>query len=102
MRCQQFERVWKRTQRIDPSFGFRRAGSHRIPLDHRRRKNRTHRPCVVRSYAPLDEDSYGYPSLEGSHANKAILTTTDSGGVTELVTDSINGYICAPEPQVLA
>jgi glycosyltransferase involved in cell wall biosynthesis len=59
-------------------------------------------PALAIAYAPLDEDSYGYPSLEGSHANKAILTTTDSGGVTELVTDSINGYICAPEPQVLA
>jgi len=59
-------------------------------------------PALAVAYVPLDEDSYGYPSLEGSHANKAILTTTDSGGVTELVTDSMNGYICAPEPQVLA
>lgn len=53
------------------------------------------------AYAPLDEDSYGYPSLEGSHAQKAILTTTDSGGVTELVIDSVNGYVCAPHPQAL-
>jgi glycosyltransferase involved in cell wall biosynthesis len=53
------------------------------------------------AYAPLDEDSYGYPSLEGSHAQKAILTTIDSGGVTELVIDAVNGYICAPHPQAL-
>ena len=58
-------------------------------------------PALAVAYAPLDEDSYGYPSLEGSHARKAILTTTDSGGVTELVIDSVNGYICAQHPQAL-
>lgn len=53
-------------------------------------------------YPPLDEDSYGYPSLEASYASKAILTTTDSGGVLELVKDGYNGYVCEPEPQKLA
>ena len=58
-------------------------------------------PALAVAYAPFDEDSYGYPSLEGSHAQKAILTTTDSGGVTELVIDAVNGYVCAPQPQAL-
>lgn len=58
-------------------------------------------PALAVAYAPFDEDSYGYPSLEGSHAQKAILTTTDSGGVTELVIDAVNGYVCAPQPQDL-
>ena len=58
-------------------------------------------PALAVAYVPFDEDSYGYPSLEGSHARKAILTTTDSGGVTELVVDSVNGYVCAPHPQAL-
>ena len=49
-------------------------------------------------YAPYDEDSYGYPSLEASHSHKAILTTTNSGGVLELVEDGVNGYIVEPEP----
>jgi glycosyltransferase involved in cell wall biosynthesis len=53
------------------------------------------------AYVPFDEDSYGYPSLEASHARKAILTTTDSGGVTEFVVDGVNGYVCAPEPRAL-
>lgn len=53
------------------------------------------------AYVPFDEDSYGYPALEGGHAQKAILTTTDSGGVTELVVDSVNGYVCAPDPRAL-
>ena len=58
--------------------------------------------CLAVAYLPLDEDSYGYPSVEASHANKPILTTTDSGGVLELVCNGINGYITEPEPKALA
>lgn len=54
------------------------------------------------AYAPLDEDSYGYPSLEGAHAGKAVITTTDSGGVLELVRDGDNGFVCPPDPAALA
>ena len=53
-------------------------------------------------YAPYDEDSYGYPSLEASHSRKAVLTTTNSGGVLELVEDGVNGYVVAPEPEAIA
>jgi len=58
--------------------------------------------CLAAAYLPLDEDSYGYPSLEASHASKAILTTSDSGGVTELVTHRHNGLISEPDPRALA
>ncbi|MBA2657672.1 MAG: glycosyltransferase family 4 protein [Tatlockia sp.] len=58
--------------------------------------------CLAAAYLPLDEDSYGYPSIEASHALKAILTTSDSGGVLELVEEGINGYIAEPLPQALA
>jgi glycosyltransferase involved in cell wall biosynthesis len=58
--------------------------------------------CLAAAYVPLDEDSYGYPSVEASHARKAILTTSDSGGVLELVQDGVNGYVTAPTPQALA
>lgn len=58
--------------------------------------------CLAAAYLPLDEDSYGYPSVEASHACKAILTTTDAGGVLELVEDGINGYISEPSPEALA
>jgi glycosyltransferase involved in cell wall biosynthesis len=54
------------------------------------------------AYAPLDEDSYGYPSLEAAHARKAVITTSDSGGVLELVTDRVNGMVAPPEPPALA
>ncbi|MFT0171985.1 glycosyltransferase family 4 protein [Paraburkholderia mimosarum] len=58
--------------------------------------------CLAAAYLPEDEDSYGYPSVEASHASKAIITTTDSGGVVELVTDGLNGFVCEPDPQELA
>jgi glycosyltransferase involved in cell wall biosynthesis len=58
--------------------------------------------CLAAAYLPVDEDSYGYPSVEASHAAKAILTTTDSGGVLELVNDGLNGLVSAPEPVALA
>lgn len=58
--------------------------------------------CLAAAYLPLDEDSYGYPSVEASHASKAILTTTDSGGVLELVSDGVNGYVAEPTPAALA
>jgi len=58
--------------------------------------------CLAAAYLPVDEDSYGYPTVEASHAKKAILTTSDSGGVLEFVKDGINGYVTEPSPQGLA
>lgn len=53
------------------------------------------------AYLPLDEDSYGYPCIEASHSSKPILTTSDSGGVLELVEDSIHGYVTEPIPEAI-
>lgn len=58
--------------------------------------------CLAATYVPLDEDSYGYPSLEASYADKAILTTSDAGGVLELVQDGMNGYVTEPCPHAIA
>lgn len=58
--------------------------------------------CLAAAYIPLDEDSYGYPSIEASHSSKPILTTSDSGGVLELVQHGINGYITEADPRALA
>lgn len=59
-------------------------------------------PALAVAYLPEDEDSYGYCSLEAAHARKAVLTTTDSGGVLELIEDGINGSIVPPDPHALA
>jgi glycosyltransferase involved in cell wall biosynthesis len=54
------------------------------------------------AYLPIDEDSYGYPSLEAAHSRKCVITTTDSGGVLELVEDGSNGVVVPPEPAAIA
>lgn len=58
--------------------------------------------CLAVAYVPMDEDSYGYPSIEGSLAGKCVLTVNDSGGVMELVEDGFNGYVADPKPRALA
>jgi glycosyltransferase involved in cell wall biosynthesis len=51
--------------------------------------------CV---YAPIDEDAYGYVTLEAAQARKAVVTTIDSGGVLNLVVDGRSGIVCGPDP----
>lgn len=58
--------------------------------------------CLAAAYLPKDEDSYGYPSVEASHAGKPVITTNDSGGVLELVSDGYNGRVCEPDARALA
>jgi glycosyltransferase involved in cell wall biosynthesis len=65
-------------------------------------KSRLLSTCAAAAYLPFDEDSYGYPSIEAQHAQKAVLTTPDSGGVLELVEHGVNGWIADPDPQALA
>jgi glycosyltransferase involved in cell wall biosynthesis len=58
--------------------------------------------CRAVAYCPLDEDSYGYVTLEAAHSAKPIITTSDSGGVLEFVTDGTSGLVVAPNPAALA
>ncbi len=59
-------------------------------------------PALAAAYLPIDEDSYGYPSLEAAHSRKAVLTTADAGGVLEFVEDGRNGFVADPTPQGVA
>lgn len=54
------------------------------------------------AYIPVDEDSYGYVTLEAFHARKPVITCTDSGGTHITVRDQATGYIAEPDPQDLA
>lgn len=54
------------------------------------------------AYFPIDEDSYGYVTLEGAQARKALVTTSDSGGVTDLVIDGRSGRVVEPHPEEVA
>jgi glycosyltransferase involved in cell wall biosynthesis len=53
-------------------------------------------------YLPLDEDSYGYVGLEAAAAGKPLITTTDSGGVLELVQDGESGIVTSPTQESIA
>lgn len=54
------------------------------------------------AYFPIDEDSYGYPTLEAAHARKAALVASDGGGVTELVRHGTEGMVLDPDPRAIA
>jgi len=58
--------------------------------------------CLAVAYLPVDEDSYGYPSLEASHSAKAVITVSDSGGALEFVQDGVQGLVADPTPRALA
>lgn len=56
--------------------------------------------CAV-AYLPFDEDSLGYVAMEAATAGKALITTTDSGGILGLVQNGITGWVAEPAPQAL-
>jgi glycosyltransferase involved in cell wall biosynthesis len=58
--------------------------------------------CLAGVYFPIDEDSYGYPSLEAHAARKAVLTTIDSGGTRELIIGGTNGFVTPADPELIA
>lgn len=80
--------------------------SDRVSIENRWISEQDKRDLMARSlavaYFPLDEDSYGYPSLEGAHSSKPLLTTSDSGGVLEFVVHEQNGLICQPSAEAIA
>lgn len=57
--------------------------------------------CAV-AYLPFDEDSLGYVAMEAATAGKALITTTDSGGILGLVQNGITGWVTEPTPAALA
>jgi glycosyltransferase involved in cell wall biosynthesis len=58
--------------------------------------------ALANAYMPEDEDSYGYPTLEAAHAQKATVTTSDAGGTIEFIEHERSGLVLAPEPAALA
>jgi glycosyltransferase involved in cell wall biosynthesis len=58
--------------------------------------------CRAALYLPWDEDSYGYAALEAQQTSKAVITTSDSGGLLELIEDRVNGYVVKPDAKSIA
>lgn len=54
------------------------------------------------AYLPFDEDSPGYVVMEALNAAKPVLTTTDSGGVLQLIHHELTGMVIDPNPKALA
>lgn len=54
--------------------------------------------CFAVYYSPNDED-YGYVTVESLLSKKPVITTNDSGGVLEFVTEGSGGEICNKDPE---
>jgi glycosyltransferase involved in cell wall biosynthesis len=65
------------------------------------RLNQLYLGALAVHYAPFDED-YGYVTLEGFAAHRPVVTTSDSGGPLEFVTDGETGLVTAPDPHSIA
>ncbi len=62
---------------------------------------RLYREALVVPFVPYAED-YGLIAPEAMACGTAVLTTTDAGGPTELVTDGVSGRIVPPTVEALA
>jgi glycosyltransferase involved in cell wall biosynthesis len=51
--------------------------------------------------APIDEDSISYVAMEAFAAGKCVVTTTDAGGLLEIVKDDATGFVTEPTAQAL-
>jgi glycosyltransferase involved in cell wall biosynthesis len=58
--------------------------------------------CLAAIYIPFDGDPYGYPTLEAHHSAKCVITTHDSGGGLDWISDGENGLVTDPEPAAIA
>jgi glycosyltransferase involved in cell wall biosynthesis len=54
------------------------------------------------AYLPFDEDSFGYVAMEAATAGKALITTSDSGGILGLVKHELTGWVAEPSTASLA
>lgn len=54
------------------------------------------------AYLPYDEDSLGYVAMEAATARKAIITTSDSGGILGLAKHEETGWVAEPNVNALA
>lgn len=62
---------------------------------------RLYATCRAVVFAPRDED-FGYITLEAMAHGKAVITTSDSGGPVELVSDQRTGLLTAPDAESIA
>jgi glycosyltransferase involved in cell wall biosynthesis len=78
---------------------------HRVQLDLRFLERETYASYVnaalAVAYAPFDEDSHGYVTMEAAEAAKPVITLSDSGGVLGLVRDGETGWVTEPDAEAI-
>lgn len=57
--------------------------------------------CRAVFFAPEQED-YGFVTGEAFASRKSVITAADSGGPAELVKNGETGYVCSPDPKLIA
>jgi glycosyltransferase involved in cell wall biosynthesis len=77
----------------------------RVRLDIRSLPRREHADLINRSlavaYVPSDEDSLSTVAMEAFLAGKPVITTSDGGGLAELIDHGQTGYVAAPTTRAL-
>ncbi len=66
------------------------------------RKRELYARALATAYVPLDEDSYGFVTLESFASQKPAIATSDSGGVLTVVRDGVSGIVAEPNAESLA
>jgi len=78
----------------------------RVKLDLRFLPRETYADYLINAaavaYLPFDEDSLGYVAMEAATAGKALVTTSDSGGILGLVARGETGWVAEPSAASLA
>jgi glycosyltransferase involved in cell wall biosynthesis len=78
----------------------------RVTIEHRWISEEEKAAILSRSlavaYAPIDEDSYGYPTLEGALSERPTVTALDAGGTLEFIENGRNGFVCEPTAESFA
>jgi glycosyltransferase involved in cell wall biosynthesis len=57
--------------------------------------------CKAVYYAPVNED-FGLVTMEAFRSRKPVITTTDSGGPSEIVQHQTSGFVVAPQAEQIA
>ena len=57
--------------------------------------------ATAAAYIPFDEDSVGYVTMEAFQAGKPMVTTTDAGGLLEIVRHGETGMVAEPNSEAL-
>jgi glycosyltransferase involved in cell wall biosynthesis len=83
---------WQLAGRVELRFGFRPREEIATLVN----------GALACAYLPIDEDCFGYVTMEAFAAGKPVLTTKDAGAVLGIVLHGETGLILDPDPRAIA